>query len=398
MVKADRKILFIMILTLCLIGSLSAASFGGPAKVGVLIHMTGELKELGIMQKNSLEIAQDELKGQKKDGEKITLVFQDVPMVPEKARYVVTELITKEHVSILLGGLSSVAAWEAASAAQTQKVPFLITASTEDVLTEQGWEYVFRLNPPFSEYGNGLLWFLSEVIRPKTIAMIRAKGFTGRMNASEMMEYCRKAGYEIIADNIYDDNTTNFRPLLTQIREKNPDVITMASFPNDAVLLMKQIKELDIHPLLFAGFGGGFTMPQFGEKAMDAADYVFAVSVWNPSVPYAGSKTYHEKYLSRYKSRPDFHGAEIYAGLQVAEDALARAGSSDPEAVRKALSTTDLKTIIGPVRFISYGKKTQQNRLPTYLVQWINGEMKTVWPPEFASEKYVFPFPGWKRR
>jgi branched-chain amino acid transport system substrate-binding protein len=396
MVKADHKILLIMTLSVCLF--LSSAAFGGTIKVGVLIHMTGELTQFGHMQKNSLSIALRELQGQHKNGRKITLIFQDVSTVPEEVRSAVTNLISKEQVSMLLGGVSSIAAWEAASVAQSQKIPFLITASTEDLLTEQGWEYVFRLNPPFSEYGNGLLWFLSEAIKPRTIAMLRAKGFAGMMNATDMIEYCKKAGYEVIFDHVYDETTTDFRPVLKQIKEKNPDVITMASFLNDAVLLMKQSKELDVHPLLFVGFGGGFTLPQFGEKAFEAANYVFSISVWNPSVPYAGSKEYYETYRSRHHTRPDFHGAEIYAGMQVVADTVARAQSFDPEGLRKALSSTDMTTIIGPVKFISYGKKTQQNRLPTYLVQWIDGEMKTVWPPGLASEKYVFPFPGWKGR
>jgi len=395
--KTGHKVSFLLFLA-CMMILLATAASSETVRVGVLLHLTGDKAQFGQIQKKSLTIALEELQNQYDKGKTAELIFQDTSTVPEEVRSTVKSLISEKRVTMIVGGISSLAAWEAASVAQSCKVPLLLTTATEDKITKQGWDYVFRLNPPFSEYGNGLLWFLSEVVKPKTIAVLRAKGFTGMLSYSEVVEYCRKAGYEIVFDHIYQDDTSDFRPMLRQIKEKNPDVVSMASYLNDAVHIMQQSKELDINPLLFVGLGGGFTLPQFAAQAFDAANYVYAVSVWNPSVPYAGSKEYYEKYLNRYHTRPDFHGAEIYAGMQVVADAVNRAQSVDPEGLRNALLSTDMTTIIGPIKFISYGKKTQQNRLPTYLVQWVNGEMKTVWPPRLASQKYVFPFPGWKEQ
>jgi branched-chain amino acid transport system substrate-binding protein len=61
--------------------------------------------------------------------------------------------------------------------------------------------------------------------------------------------------------------------------------------------------------------------------------------------------------------------------------------------VRDALSETEMMTVFGPVKFVSYGKKTQQNSLPTYLVQWINGKLEIVWPKEVATARYIYPAP-----
>jgi branched-chain amino acid transport system substrate-binding protein len=66
--------------------------------------------------------------------------------------------------------------------------------------------------------------------------------------------------------------------------------------------------------------------------------------------------------------------------------------------VRNALAETDMMTVLGPVKFVSYGKKAQQNKLPTLLVQWINGELKTVWPKKIATQKYIYPTPKWAER
>ena len=55
-------------------------------------------------------------------------------------------------------------------------------------------------------------------------------------------------------------------------------------------------------------------------------------------------------------------------------------------------------TVFGPVKFVSYGKKKQQNSLPTYLVQWQKGKLETVWPENVATKKYVYPVPAWNKR
>jgi branched-chain amino acid transport system substrate-binding protein len=48
-------------------------------------------------------------------------------------------------------------------------------------------------------------------------------------------------------------------------------------------------------------------------------------------------------------------------------------------------------TVFGPVKFTSYGKKINQNRLETYVVQWINGKLQMIWPKDLAKAKYVYP-------
>jgi len=54
-------------------------------------------------------------------------------------------------------------------------------------------------------------------------------------------------------------------------------------------------------------------------------------------------------------------------------------------------------TVFGPVKFISYGKKKFQNKLPTLVGQWINGKFEAVWPKSVSTVKYVYPIPGWEK-
>jgi branched-chain amino acid transport system substrate-binding protein len=100
---------------------------------------------------------------------------------------------------------------------------------------------------------------------------------------------------------------------------------------------------------------------------------------------------YYKKFVARFGKPTEYHGAEAYAACYVIADVLKRAASFTKIDIKKALSETDMMTAFGPVRFISYGQMKNQNRLPTYVVQWINGELELVWPAELATKKLEYP-------
>ncbi|MCK5419852.1 MAG: hypothetical protein KAI93_15120, partial [Desulfobacterales bacterium] len=74
-------------------------------------------------------------------------------------------------------------------------------------------------------------------------------------------------------------------------------------------------------------------------------------------------------------------------------DALKRTKVPTPKNIRDALAKTNLMTVLGPVKFISYNNKSQQNKLPAFLVQWLNGQLQIVWPKSMATKKIVYPTP-----
>ena len=90
-------------------------------------------------------------------------------------------------------------------------------------------------------------------------------------------------------------------------------------------------------------------------------------------------------------SVPHLDPGEAYAAAFVIADALKRSPAYTSKDVREALAATDLKTVFGPVKFQAYDKFTNQNKLPTYLVQWIDGKLELVWPKAVASKPYLYP-------
>ncbi len=196
----------------------------------------------------------------------------------------------------------------------------------------------------------------------------------------------------------YEHGAVDFKPLLIKAKAAKPDFVYMISYVMDAALLMRQSKELDFNCKLFVGGGAGFTLPEFAKNAGKAAEDVYSADLWTPRVPYPGAKEYYEKYLKKFGTATEYHGAEAYASIYVVADALKRAKAPTPAAVREALAATDMMTAFGPVKFVAYGKKKQQNSLPTYLVQWQKGILETVWPKNVATKPYVYPVPPWSKR
>jgi branched-chain amino acid transport system substrate-binding protein len=277
-----------------------------------------------------------------------------------------------------------------AAVAQHRKVPFLITTGAADEITELGADYVFRLNPPVSEYARPLIEFLQHVVKPKGMVILYEKSLFGHSGSREFADQAFELDWKILMNVGYEPGTADFKALLNKAKSAKPEVVYMISYVKEAALLVQQAKELGLKPKVFAGAAAGFTLPEFYKLAGDAAENVFSVTLWTPQVPYPGAREYYSNYMKRFGSETEYHGAEAYASIYVIADALKRAKDLTPKGVREALAKTNLMTAFGPVKFTSYDKKTQQNSLPTYLVQWQKGVLETVWPQIIANKAYIY--------
>ena len=171
----------------------------------------------------------------------------------------------------------------------------------------------------------------------------------------------------------------------------------MVSYLMDASLLMRQSKELDINPQAFIGGAAGFTLPEFLQNAADASEYCMSATLWTPQAKYPGAKEFFDNFKKKFGKEADYHGAEAYAAAYVLADVLKRAKSWTPEDLRASLADTNMMTAFGPVKFVSWDKFTNQNRMETLVLQVIKRKFETIWPKEGASAPYVYPGPALAR-
>jgi branched-chain amino acid transport system substrate-binding protein len=375
---------------LCLI--LGGVGLAGAVKVGVVLPLTGAEAKFGEIEKRSFDMALEEInaKGGIK-GEPLELIVEDDTGRPDVGRSVVEKLITKDKVVMVGGGYSSSVTYAVAGVCQQNKMPFLVNTGAADNITSSGWDYIFRLNPPVSEYAGAIESMLTEVIKPKTVAILHENTLFGTSGAKSFDETCKKLGYKVLLKEGYESGGIDFKPILVKVRQLNPDILYMVSYVMDASLLMKQAKELKLTPKMFIGGAAGFTLPEFAKNAEIASDKVVSATLWHQILGYPEAMPYFNKYVKKYKQDTEYHGAEAYAAAYVIADVLKRAKSYSSAHIKEALAATDMMTAFGPVKFISYGKMKNQNKLSTYVVQWIDGKLELVWPANLATKKLIYP-------
>ena len=361
-------------------------------KVGVVLPLTGAEAKFGRIEKQSFNLALNEINASGGiDGKKLELVMADDTGRPEVGRSVVEKLITGDRAVMIGGGFSDSVAYAAASVCQQYKIPFLVNTASADKITATGWDYVFRLNPPVGHYADAVKTLLAEKIKPRTVAIVHENSLFGTTGAKSFSKFCGKAGYKVIWKQGYEHGRIDFKPMLSRVKQLHPDIIYMVSYITDGSLLMKQARELKLTPKMFMGGAGGFTLPEFAEKAGVASEDVISATLWNQILPFPGAMDYYNKYVAKYKKSTEYHGAEAYAACYVIADVLKRATSFENTDIKQALSETDMMTVFGPVKFITWGKMKNQNKASAYVVQWINGKLEVVWPAEHATTPLQYP-------
>ncbi len=370
-----------------------------PISLSIPLPLTGSEAKFGDIQKRSYEIAAQEInaKGGVK-GRKLVLTFEDSEGKPEIARSIVEKMIDVKKQPVIVGEYTSQCAKAVAAVAEERKVPYLVVASASDDITQKHYKYVYRLNPTNAHYADGVISFLQQVVKPKTMAILYESSDFGTSGAEDMAKQAARIGIRVLLKEKYAKGAVDFKPILSKVKSERPDVIYMVSYVMDAALLMRQIKELRIDAKLFAGGAAGFAIPEFIENAKDAAEYVITATLWSPKLNYPGSKQYADKYKAKYGTYPSYHGAAAYSALYVIKDALQRARSMKPDDIRDALKATNMMTAFGPVKFEDKEGYQNQNFINTLVLQVIKGEHETIWPLSIATIKYIYPIPLWRDR
>ncbi len=392
-----RNILLALCLSLCL--ALPATASAADLALSVPLPLTGGQAKFGEIIKKSMDIAVEEInaKGGVKGG-KLVLRFEDSQGKPEIARSIAEKIIDVQKQPLLFGEYTSACAKAVAAVAEERKTPYVVVASAADEITQQNYKYVYRINPTNAYYASGLLSFMDKVVKPKTMVILYESSDFGTSGAEEMAKSAEKAGIKVLMKEKYEKGAVDFKPVLSQVKAQNPDVIYMVSYVMDAALLMRQIKELRIDARLFAGGAAGFAIPEFIDNAKDAAEYVVTATLWSPQVSYPGAREFAEKYKAAHGDYPSYHGALAYSSVYVVKDAVERAKALTTEDINAAMKGVDMMTAFGPVKFESRDGYQNQNFIDTLALQVLHGKHETIWPERYASAKPVFPIPKWRER
>lgn len=392
-------------------------------KIGLLYPLTGNAAKTGKEYIIAYELARDII-NEKYDlnlpfaqeeglpglnGAKIEFEIADNKGLPELGLAETERLITEKDVVAVLGAHYSAVAKTASNAAERLQVPFLVPDATSKGLTERGFKWFFRSGPHDGVFVTDTYKFLDELNENedeeiKTIAIVAEDTEFGMLLSDEQVAQAKEYGYEIVESIIYPANSTNVTSEVIKLKKANPDAVIMASYTSDAILFLKTFKEHDFNTKAIIGQRAGFIAPELFDALGETADYVYTTNVW--ALDLANTNPVVEEVNKLFKERAgvDLTGdyARAFTGLFVIADAINRAGSTEPEAIRQALLETDIKNegqLIVPWEGIKFDPETQQNiHASGIITQAFEGEYRTVYPENSRSIEAIYPTPNWNDR
>ncbi len=394
-------------------GSGSGCPFeGGTVRMGVIISETGRRAPLIQEYRRGYEMALDEVNAAGGVlGCQVELVYEDDGSEPRGAQLAVKRL-AGEDVLLIMGTTSSAATLPAVGVANFYEIPFLVPTSTSDLITEMGYEWVFRVCSPSAAYAGAALDFAQENLGSgATLAIVYDESLFGESGAVAAAANAAGRGLKLVAYEPYESGGQDYTALLTRVREADPDVLYFVSYLDEAILLMHECHQLDLNPRLYLGSAGGFVSGDFLQAGPDA-EYTIAVGQWAEDANWQDANGrsaagFAQAFSERYQGdEPALRTVLTYTALHVAADSIQRVGGEDESlnwanladvrlAVRNALDETDLQdTIFGPIKF----DETGQNTHPVLLLQVIDGKFVTVYPEEYRSRAPVVPVPTWGER
>ncbi|WP_242393202.1 ABC transporter substrate-binding protein [Anaeromyxobacter oryzisoli] len=359
-------------------------------KLGFINSVTGPEAPIGEALTNGVNLALDDLK---KKGIEVTLLRQDDGGKPQVAMSAFEQLAAGDEIPAVVGPYSSAPANAIAKLAQQYKVPLLVPVASKEEITRQGYDWVFRLCAPAHEYAEKLIDAALSFGKPKTIAFVYESTDFGTSVSTLGKDIARKRGLTVVADEAYQKGAPDYRSTLTKIKSLNPDLVFMVSYVADAILLMRQSREVGLSPKAFLGGGAGFDTEQFQGEQQISND-VLSVTQWTPDMA-PSAPDFARRYQARFGKRPTYHAATGYEAMMIMAQVVAKVGP-DRKKIKDALQSGSWTGIMGPVKFATFEGFTNQNRHQMPVFQYQRGKIVTVFPPQIAKGKPVYPFPGWR--
>ena len=347
-------------------------------------------------------------------GRPVELTKADAPD-PATATTEASRLVDQTGVKVIFGSLSSGNALAIAGVTDKAGVCLVESGGIVDSLTDQGYQYVYRILDKGGMRGAAGVQYIADVLAGKIgkpaadlkVAILHEESSYGTCVADGAEERCNELGLEVVYRDSYATTLTDMSALVLKIREAQPDVLLTVCYVNDAILLVDTLDQLQAMPKIFMGCGAGTTDPNFAMTIGDErADGMFCtdmptnlpLDIFEPS----GLKPVVEKFRADWLAQyPDMANVPIAAEAAFAgaytflKEVLPNCSDlDDPQAIREAALSTKLDmTALG--FGWDLGEDGQNQAAAANINQWQGGEVVTIAPELMQTGEAInVPLPG----
>ena len=330
--------------------------------------MTGQYAAFGAQMKAGAEQAVADINAAGGVlGEQLKLEIGDDACDPKQAVAVANQM-AGNGVVFMAGHFCSGSSIPASSVYAEEGIVQISPASTNPKFTdERPGPGVFRVCGRDDQQGAVAGKFLAEKFGDKKIAIIHDKTAYGKGLADETMKYMEEAGKKADLYEAYTAGEKDYTALVSKLKAEGIGVLYVGGYHTEAGLMVRQMRDQGMDTVLVSGDAlvtdeywaitgdaGAGTLMTFSpdpRKNPDAAPIV---------------KEFRDKGIE-----PEGYVMYTYAAIQAWAQAAEAAGSTDYDAVVKALDDGSFKTVLGDLSFDGKGDVT----LPGYVFyEWKDGK------------------------
>jgi len=319
---------------------------GEPIRIGAIFSVTGPASFLGEPERNTAKMLEEQLN---RDGgllgRKIEVIVYDDESDATKAVTAVDRLIKRDRVMAVIGPSTSGSTLAIVPKVEEAKIP-LISCAAAKKIAEPVKRWVFK-TPQNDALAVKKIYQHAKSAGFSKIAILTASDAFGAAGRDELKELGVAAGMTIVSDEVFGPKDTDMTAQLTRIKGTAAQaIIVWGTNPGPAVIARNRV-QLKIGLPLYMSHG--VASPKFIELAgpenaegilLPAGRLIAEAQVPAGHPQKAILATYTKEYEARFKQPISTFGGYAWDAIMLVAQAVKRAHSVEPVAIRDALETT----------------------------------------------------------
>jgi len=329
----------------------------GTIKIATQSPLSGGQAALGEGIKLGAQLALEKFKGNlEKAGWKIDLVPFDDQAKPDVGVANARNIIADKDIIGVIGHLNSGVAIPASEVYKEVNLVMVSPANTNPTVTDRGYPNIYRVCGRDDVQGVVGAEFAHGTLKAKSAYVIHDKTTYGQGVAEFFKADAEKKGIKVIGFEGTEEKS-NFDPIITPIRAKNPDLIYFGGIYEQAAPFFKAAREKGVKAKFMGPDGmDSSDMTKIAGKTVVGMHYT---SVAGPVSVYPQAKQFAEEYKKKFGKNPEPFAAQAYdstAILLKAIEAASKGGKTPTrDAVTAAVRDVRHNGITGNVEFDAKG-------------------------------------------
>jgi branched-chain amino acid transport system substrate-binding protein len=317
--------------------------------------LTGSIAHQGKDDENgvALAIAQANAKKITLGGRPVTFrMMSEDDQGDPKVGTLVAQKFVDAHVAAVVGHLNSGVTIPASEIYAKNGIPVISGSATNPALTERGLKGVFRTVGRDDQQGPAIAAYIAGELHGKRVAIVDDKTAYGEGLASEVEKSLRAAGVAIVGRERTTDKETDFKAILTRLKDKGPDVVFHGGMDATGGLMLMQARELGIKAHF--AFGDGACTEEMAQLAGLAGEGMACSQAGIPAS--AASKEFLEAFNAKY-GPTKLYAPFFYDAANVMIEAMRQADSADPAKFVPEVYKLSMKGATGTIEFDAKGDR-----------------------------------------